>query len=147
MDPSHAPSMNAPLGSSSYPPPYRASGNADWGRRRRGPPTWVIVALVAVVAVAVLGTVSWWYFAASRGVGPAGPYAFWPFFPFGIFFVLFVVFFLVRIAFWSSYGGRGPRGWGYGYRQRAQDILAERYARGEITREQYQQMLRDLESP
>ncbi len=32
-------------------------------------------------------------------------------------------------------------------RSRALEILQERYARGEITREQYEQMRRDLEGP
>jgi putative membrane protein len=48
---------------------------------------------------------------------------------------------LVRWAFgWSGFGGRAMRG------GRALDILKERYARGELTREQFEAMRRDIES-
>jgi putative membrane protein len=107
----------------------------------------VIVAVVAIALVAVVSLVFWWYAVSSV---PAGgrPYALWPYFPFGLFFVLFVAFFLVRIAIWTGYRGRRyGNGGRYRYGQRARAILAERYARGEITREQYHQMLQDLRPP
>jgi len=72
---------------------------------------------------------------------------YFPFFPFGIFWaflLIFLVFGVLRWVFW---------GWGWGYRRRgyywrydrAHQILRERYARGEITREQLDQMTRDLD--
>jgi putative membrane protein len=63
------------------------------------------------------------------------------FFPFGLLFLLFIVFFVVRVVFWSARwgGGSGQRG-----RGGPRAILRARYARGEITREQFQQMMRDL---
>jgi putative membrane protein len=140
--------VSTPLGSTSYQPPTAWNApDDDWGRRRPGPPIWVIVAVVAIALVAVVSLVFWWYAVSSA---PAGgrPYALWPYFPFGLFFVLFVAFFLVRIAFWTGYRGRRyGNGGRYRYGQRARAILAERYARGEITREQYHQMLQDLRPP
>jgi putative membrane protein len=139
--------MSAPLGSSSYAPSYGGTPSDGWGRRRTGPPTWVLVAVVAIAIVAVLTIVSWWYLASSAPSSTGRPDAYWGYFPFGLLFVLFVAFFLVRVAFWTSYRGRGSGGRQYRYGHRARAILAERYARGEISREQYQQMLRDLQPP
>jgi putative membrane protein len=80
------------------------------------------------------------------------PYGF-GFFPFGLFFGffwIFAIFWFIRWLFW-------PRRWGYGWgsgyygrrywgnEDRAYYILRERYARGEITKEQFDQMMRDLE--
>jgi len=47
---------------------------------------------------------------------------------------------IVALARWLFAGGEG-----FGQR-RPLDILKERYARGEISREQYEQMRRDLEA-
>jgi putative membrane protein len=63
------------------------------------------------------------------------------FFPFGFIFFIFIIFALSRLLFW-------PWGWrrGYWYRHdEAADILRQRYARGEITKDQFAQMMRDLE--
>lgn len=71
------------------------------------------------------------------------------FFLFIIFFVILFAFLLVRIWFWS----RRQRRWEMRQQQRrgawsesdrAQMIARRRYARGEITREQYQQLQGDL---
>ncbi|MCI4373862.1 MAG: SHOCT domain-containing protein, partial [Thermoplasmata archaeon] len=62
---------------------------------------------------------------------------------FPVFLVLLLVLFLVRIVFWS-------RMWGYhsGYGRPRRDPAAmtvrQRYARGEISREQYDQMMTEL---
>jgi putative membrane protein len=72
-------------------------------------------------------------------------YGGWFFFPFGFIFFLFFVFFIGRLLFWPWAGGWGWRR-GYYYRHdEAADILRQRYARGEITKEQFVQMMRDLE--
>ncbi len=77
------------------------------------------------------------------------PYYGYPFFyPFGLFFgfiFLFLIFGVLRWVLWPR-----PWGWGYGHRysrynDRAYYILRERYARGEITKDQYDQMVRDLQ--
>jgi putative membrane protein len=63
----------------------------------------------------------------------------------GIFMILFwalVVFGIVALAKWIFSAGNPGGGAG----RRPLDVLKERYARGEINREQYEQMRRDLES-
>jgi putative membrane protein len=97
-------------------------------------------ALLAVLIAAIVG----FGFFFTRGSYPGYYYPF-PFFrPFGIFFGLFwifIIFWAVRWLFW-------PRRWGYYYGYRHGDesyyILRQRYAKGEITKEQFEQMMRDL---
>ena len=76
------------------------------------------------------------------------PFYGWWFFPFGFFVFIFVVFFAFRFIFWGFWGWGWRRrywyGYGYGYGD-AHEILRQRYARGEITKEQFDQMTRDLE--
>ncbi len=79
---------------------------------------------------------------------PSYPYRFGLFGGFFfVFFILIVGFFIVRVLFWSSragrYGGRGGNGRGYGPDRPAM-IARMRYARGEITREQYDQIMQGL---
>jgi putative membrane protein len=62
-----------------------------------------------------------------------------------IFMILFwalVILGIVALARWIFFTGGSAGGAG----KRPLDILKERYARGEITRDQYEQMRRDLES-
>ncbi|MCI4363721.1 MAG: hypothetical protein L3K13_05385 [Thermoplasmata archaeon] len=104
---------------------------------------WFPIALLAglgvLLALVLAGVALGWL---PRG-GPdgSGP-AFWPLFPFGFFLLLLLVFVALR---WSCWGA----GWGgaCGWRSTdgAQEILRERYARGEITRDQLLQISRDLE--
>lgn len=94
---------------------------------------WIILFLV-VVGIIV---------AANLVFRPVGYY---PWYPFGFAWIwvpfAFLFFFVLRWFFL-------PRGWGYprGYRMgvNAYSILRERFARGEITREQFEQMSRDLQ--
>ena len=77
-----------------------------------------------------------------------GPYYVGPFFffPFGFLIIILVAFFALRLVFWGWgwgwRGGYGRGGWGYG---NAKEILSRRYARGEITKEQFDQMKKDLD--
>jgi len=107
----------------------------------------VILAGAATVILLVLLYPTWFGLAA-----PSSPYRF-GFFggAFLLLFVLIVVFFIVRVAFWSTrmsrynqarYERNVPPG-GYGP-NRPVMIARMRYARGEISREQYEQILRDL---
>ena len=77
-----------------------------------------------------------------------GYYDYYPFHMFGsIFMVLFWVIILVFL-FRFLVRDRGHwRGWHDGPRQghHPVDILKERYAKGEITKEQFEQMKKDLE--
>jgi putative membrane protein len=82
------------------------------------------------------------------------PYAPW----FGPWFIFPVMGLVLMVAFlFLVFGPRGPfahmGGWGSGHGrsdpgppgERPLEILKRRYARGEITREQFEQMRRDIE--
>ena len=65
---------------------------------------------------------------------------------------LIIIVILVIVVFWAIGGGRagrGPNSVSSGQRDRLEtplEILKRRYASGEITKEEYDQMKRDLES-
>jgi len=104
-----------------------------------------VLALVLVVSLLLWSTAA--FFAPTRlGYYPA--YGFFPFgfllFPFGSIFFLFIIFFIFRFLFWG-WGGRHYDGYRH-YWGDAAEILRQRYARGEITKEQFEQMMRDLEA-
>ena len=104
---------------------------------------WGFVAFLAVVGT--IAAVSYIF----RPIAAGYPFG-WGFFPFGFFFAffwIFAVFWFVRFLFWPSRWGYRHRQWGYGwgYSDRAYYILRERYARGELTKDQYDQMVRDLQ--
>jgi len=70
-------------------------------------------------------------------------YGWWPWAPFGWFFFIplfFVAFFVLRFFWWGPWGGRG---WHH-QEDSAMEILKQRFARGEITREQFEQTRKDL---
>jgi len=64
-----------------------------------------------------------------------------PFFWFFPFIGFLAIIFFVKWSFW----GWGWRSSGWRYSGDAKRILEERYARGELTREQFEQMRSDLE--
>src|SRR2546428_11752827 len=116
----------------------------DWNRHRRliG---WGIAGLLLLIGVAiVIGVV------VRAILGPSGGFGHFPFFffPFGFFIFVFFLFFLFRGLFWG-WGGWGWRGYPiygrYGYPDGAAEILRRRYARGEITQDPFEQMMRDTE--
>jgi len=119
------------------PAPYSYGGDPYGHRPHWG---WIVpifvVGLVLVLFVALFLWLNPFY-------GPPYDHSrWWFFFPFGLLFLLFVVFFAVRVVFWSYRWGPGGRHYRrYGPRA----ILQARYARGEITRDQYLQMMRDLD--
>jgi len=125
-----------PLGMQ-YPPP-----------RRRFSWVPIIIAIVFIVAALFLLVVL--FYPASFGLASSsGP----RYYPFGgifvLFFILLVGFFILRVAFWSTrasryrqrYGGGGDGGYGM---NRPAMVARMRYARGEISREQYDQIMQDL---
>ncbi len=103
--------------------------------------SWAIIGF-AVLAVLSIGL--FWFFVPRPYPGYFYPSHFF-FLPFGWFFGLFwifIIFWAVRWIFW-------PRRWGYSrgywrYGDESYYILRQRYARGEITKEQFEQMMRDL---
>jgi putative membrane protein len=110
---------------------------------------WIILAVVTVVIVGVAFSLIFYFVQPpSSGYCPFyRPFHEPFFFPFGLFFglfLLFIIFGAFRWLFW-------PWGWGRRYRRRhwmehdqSYYILRERYAKGEITKEQYEQMMQDL---
>jgi putative membrane protein len=105
---------------------------------------WGFVAFLAVIGtVAALGFI--FFRPAAVGYYPVG----YGFFPFGFLFPLFFLFAAFWVVRWLIF----PWRWGYsrhywggsGYGDRAYYILRERYTRGEITKDQYDQMMRDLQ--
>ena len=106
---------------------------------------WIfLVPILSVVALAATGIGLSLYFHATAPSGtPYYGWYGWPFFGFGWFFII-PVFFLVFFGFrWFLWGGRG---WGYygRYHDTALETLRERFARGEITKEQFDEMARKL---
>ena len=64
----------------------------------------------------------------------------------GIVFLIFIIFFITRWVFWSNRCGDSSRYYSqYSENDNAQSIIKERYARGEITKEQFEQIKKDLE--
>jgi len=114
---------------------------------KRAASGWGIFGLLAVVLV--VGLLFWGVTAAFAPMrfGYYPYYGFFPFgfffFPFGFIFFLFFLFFIFRFLFWG-WGWRRYRGYGH-YWGDAAEILRQRYARGEITKEQFDQMMRDIE--
>jgi putative membrane protein len=132
-------------------PYYRPPALTD----RPGPARhrWLVIGL-AVAFIAVAALVLLLLFSSTFGSGsPSYPYHLGPFGGlFFIFFILVVLFFIVRVAFWSARAGRyraryGGGGAGGYLPNRPAEVARMRYARGEITREQYQQILDDLRRP
>jgi putative membrane protein len=107
---------------------------------------WSIIGVIAAVVMTIASIAIYSYLV------PRPPGAFYyPFFPFHFGWLggIFLIFAGLWIARWLLWPWR--RGWGGYYyyypRQQGADavsIVRERYARGEITKEQFEQMLRDL---
>jgi uncharacterized membrane protein len=75
-----------------------------------------------------------------------GPYYFPFFFPFGWIFGFFWIFIIFWVLRWLFI----PWGWGYGrrrwrYRDESYYTLRQRYARGEISKDEFEQMTQTLD--
>ena len=111
--------------------------------------SWGIIGWIAVIGLRI---------ALSRYSAPWRPGGFhYPlfffFFPFefgglGAIFMILIVFFIARRFFgpWRGGGGAGDGYYWYPHQQEmvAASIVRQKYAKGEITKEQFQQMLHDL---
>jgi len=127
------------------------SGAVPYGSPAGGPPparrSWWILPVVAIAAIAVVGVVLW--VLLPRYGGRAG---YW--LPYGGFFVVFLVlwlsFMVVRVAWWGSRRERyraARAASRYGNAPAfdpAVRVARMRYARGEITRDEYDQIVRNL---
>jgi putative membrane protein len=109
---------------------------------------WGIIGLIAVIGLSI--ALSFYFAPRSEGGFFHHPF----FFPFhfswlGVIFLIFLAFLVARWLFFWPGGERGGGEVGYhsGQQQQRPDaasIVKERYAKGEITREQFEQMMRDL---
>lgn len=103
---------------------------------------WGIIGLIVVGLSIALSL----YFAPWR---PGGGFFHYPFFfPFhfgwlGAIFLIFIIFLIAR-WFFGPWRGGGYNSYPHQQRLDAASIVRERYAKGEITREQFEQMMRDL---
>jgi putative membrane protein len=105
---------------------------------------WGVIGLIAVIAVSI---------ALSFYLVPLQPGAFYyypSFFPFhfgwlGGIFLIFIAFWIAMWLLWPWRRGGGYYSYySHQHRTDAESIVRERYAKGEITKEQFEQMLRDL---
>ena len=107
---------------------------------------WGIIGLIAVVGLSIALSL---YF-APRPLGGFFHYPFFFSFHFGwlgAIFLIFIVFMITRWFFGPWRGRGGEEGYySYQHQQRPDAVLIvrERYAKGEITKEQFEQMMRDL---
>jgi putative membrane protein len=106
---------------------------------------WLWFPLAIAAAFVAVATAAWYLHGPPGPAYAQGGYPGW-WFPFPWFFfipVFFLVFFGLRWFFWGGWG------WGWyqgGYVDPALETLRERFAKGEITKDQYDQMRRDLEA-
>lgn len=116
-----------------------------YDRRGWQPGHWVQLGFLTVFTVFVAAAI-YFRLATPQTMSGAAHFGWFPFGGIWIFFVLFLLLGPWRRGAWGPWGGR--RAWyGPGWRPRADEafkILRERYARGELTKDQYDAMMRDL---
>jgi putative membrane protein len=116
----------------------------EWRRIRRFV-AWGIFGLILLVGVSIIASL---LFFGTRTSGTF--YSFFPgFFPFhfgwlGGIFIILVFFLIARWIFSPWRNGNSSTSYSQKSDNGAQYILKERYAKGEITKEQFEQMLLDL---
>ena len=106
---------------------------------------WIMVVVVILAALWFAISLTSMFMHPMQGMYyyPFYHQFFFPFsFLFGI-FLIFIVFGALRWAFMPWGWRRGRRYWRY--RDQSYYILRERYAKGEITKEQYEQTMQDLQ--
>ena len=129
--------------------PYYNPGPYGIRPARPSPYRWVAIAAIGIAVVIAIAVIVWYLVLPH----PSGGYYYYPL---GGFFLVFIViwvsFMIVRMSWWSSRrnqrynrrqmyrqgGGMGPMG------DPAIRTARMRYARGEITRDQYEQIVHDI---
>jgi putative membrane protein len=116
------------------------------GPRRRGFVRWIFGGILILLLIGIF-VVPFFLRGVVRGYPGPGPYYMgtYFFFPFGFLIFILIALFAVRWIFWG-WGwrrGYGRNHWGYG--GDAKEILKRRYARGDITKEQFDQMKKDID--
>ena len=118
----------------------------EW-RRARGFIAWGVFGLIILAAASIITSMPFF--------GPRSSGSFYPFFPafffpfhfgwLGGIFIILVFFLISRWVFlpWRN-GSTSSSHWQYHGDNSARNILKERYAKGEITKEQFEQMTLDL---
>jgi putative membrane protein len=117
----------------------------EW-RRARGFIAWGVFGLIILVAASIITSLLF--------LGPRSPGTFYPFFPvfffpfhFGWLGGIFIILLVLLIARWVFLPWRNanlPSSYSRPHDDGAYSILKERYAKGEITKEQFEQMMLDL---
>ena len=117
----------------------------EW-RRARGFVAWGVFGLIILVAVLIIAPLLFF--------GPRSPGTFYPFFPaffipfhfgwLGGIFIIVLVLLIARLVFIPWRNGNLPGSYSQPHDDGAYSILKERYAKGEITKEQFEQMMLDL---
>lgn len=116
----------------------------EWKRARRFV-AWGAFGLIILVAASIIASLLFFGLRSSGTFYPFFPAYFFPF-HFGFLvplFLLFVIFLVARWIFWPWSEGHSHR-FTSQYHDNAQSILKERYAKGEITKVQFEQMMLDL---
>jgi putative membrane protein len=120
-------------------------------------PTTIIAIIAIAIAVAVILMAVFAYFASRNPYGYGGYYGgmMGGFGGFGMLFMIPIGLFILVIIGYVIWRGCGWGGGGcggdhyrhyssYGEKENAMEILRQRYARGEISKEQYEQMKKDI---
>ena len=113
--------------------------------RMRGFISLGIIGLIILMGISIIIP---FLFSAPVFSGVHPQFVYFPFhFGFiGIVLLIFIIFFISRWVFWSNRCGDPSRYYSqYSENENAQNVLKERYAKGEITKEQFEQIKKDLD--
>ncbi len=115
-------------------------------------PTWLIALIVVIIVIAVIVSFVLWYFSSNYYGYYGNPYGYGGmmggfgglgmlfFMPIGVIIVVLIIYALYRGLSWGGHYDHIAMD----ERENAVEILRRRYAKGEITKEQFEQMKRDI---